>query len=79
MTDTTSAAVREHIRARRDLPPPQLRRALRVAAGMSQQDVANVVRCSRAAVGYWESGARMPRGELLARYAEALRTMGEEA
>lgn len=64
------------------LPPPPARRALRVAAGLTLQDVATVVGVTRQAVAMWETGGRNPSGEARAAYARVLadlrRLMTEE-
>jgi DNA-binding transcriptional regulator YiaG len=69
---TTLATLTERIQARRELPAPSVCRALRKAAGVSLDDVANVVGVSRQAVAYWETGARTPRGANLTAYLEVL-------
>ena len=58
-------------RRRRQFSPP-LCRALRLNAGVTQEEIAIVVGVSRPAVSRWESGARHPRGEQLDRYLDAL-------
>lgn len=77
MTATTVAEqVRARLRMHADLPTPAQRRALREASELSQQELADIVGVSRAAVSHWETGARnMPRGEHLERYVEALRAL----
>jgi transcriptional regulator with XRE-family HTH domain len=75
---TTLAELGDRLRTRRDLPPPEMRRALRRAAGASLEDVARVVGVTRQAVALWESGAREPRGENLNSYADVLRMFREE-
>jgi DNA-binding transcriptional regulator YiaG len=73
--------IRETIRAQMklhtELPPPAEMRAIRERAGLSLHDVAKAIGCTHAAVGFWETGARTPQGEMLHRYMEALRTMQE--
>lgn len=54
------------------LPPPEMRRALRRAAGLSQLDVAELIGVSRAAVSRWESGARRPQRSNRIRYHSVL-------
>lgn len=66
------------VRAHRDLPPPILRRAIRQAAGLTQQDLADPCEVDRATVSRWESGARRPRGPDLVRYSELLRSLRED-
>lgn len=55
------------------LPSPQRRRQLRKAAGISSEQLAEVLGCTGAAVRHWEAGIRRPRksGQLRA-YAEVL-------
>lgn len=59
-------------RAKRRLPPPAVRRLIRRQAGVTQQDVAHLLRVSRPTVTRWESGLRSPRGDVLRRYADLL-------
>lgn len=65
-------------RKRLELPPPAMRRHLREAAGLSQQDLADYLGVTRVSVGRWEAGERTPKGEHLRRYAESLRMMSRE-
>jgi len=64
------------VEAYRSLPPPGVRRALREANGLSQDDIAAELDVSRVAVSRWESGDRMPRGDHLIQYAELLERLG---
>ncbi len=63
------------VKARRSLPPPSLRRALRESAGLTQEDVAGSVGVRRESVSRWETGARTPRGSTLVAYAELLEAL----
>jgi DNA-binding transcriptional regulator YiaG len=67
--------LREAARHRVELPPPPVRRAIRVAAGLPQQAVARAIEVSRATVTRYELGVREPRGDTRRRYAEALEQM----
>jgi DNA-binding transcriptional regulator YiaG len=69
--------LRRRIALRRELPSPQVRRALREGAGVSLTEVAEAVGVSRQAISHWELGQRTPRGEYLDRYLEALRILRE--
>ena len=60
------------LKARRELPPPAARRALREAGGVSQQDVARAVGVTRQCISWWESGQRVPAGRNLAGYVRVL-------
>lgn len=59
-------------RLRRDLPSPDSRRAIRVAAGVSLEDVAREVGVTRSAVARWERGDRSPGREHIAEYSRVL-------
>jgi transcriptional regulator with XRE-family HTH domain len=60
-------------RARRSpLPPPAVRRAIRVTAGVSQRDLAAALGVRSATICRYETGSRTPRAELRVRYARAL-------
>jgi transcriptional regulator with XRE-family HTH domain len=60
------------------LPPPERRRAIRVAYGVSQQDVGTVLGVSRLTVSMWERGQTEPKPEHAEKYAELLNQMAEE-
>lgn len=68
-----------HTVRRRRLPDPAVRRALRIGAGVSQQELADVLGIDRASVCRYELGTRSPRGDLAARYAGLLRRLAREA
>lgn len=53
-------------------------RSIRVAARLSQSDVARAVGVSVPAVCRWESGARCPRGSAAVRYGRLLARLLEE-
>ena len=59
-------------RMRRRLPEPAMRQHLRRRARLTQEDVAEAVGVDRATLSRWESGARTPRGDRLARYVAVL-------
>lgn len=63
----------------RILPPPVLRRALREAAGLTQEDLAAALGVSRAALSRWETGSRKPRRYNQADYAAVLARLDEIA
>jgi transcriptional regulator with XRE-family HTH domain len=65
--------------ARRELPPVEMRRALRRGAGLTLSDVAEVVGVTRQAVSWWERGRRTPRGRNLDAYGDVLRALRRDA
>lgn len=68
----------EALRQRRSpvrLPPPDQRKAIRVAYGVSQGDVASVLGVSRLTVSMWERGQTEPKTEHAERYAALLDSM----
>lgn len=69
------SAVLLRMQLRADLPSVDRRVAIREQAGLSQEELADAIGCTRAAVHNWERGLRSPQGEMLDRYVEALRTM----
>lgn len=72
-------ALVEQVRAARRLPPPVVARAIRIAAGASQQQLADELGVNRVSVARWEAGDRRPRGELRIRYAALLEQLAEVA
>lgn len=64
--------VEDLIQARRQLPPPPLRRALREAAGVAQADVAAELGVSQRTVSRWEAGECSPTKEVLPLYVDLL-------
>lgn len=57
---------------KRRLPSPEARRALRLAAGLRLQDVADAVGVTVGTAWYWEYGLHEPRLRNRERYAELL-------
>lgn len=79
MPATTAEKIRSRLGVRLELPQPAERRRLREAVGLSQQEVADALGVTRAAVGHWETGLRSPRGRLLAEYVTVIRVLRESA
>lgn len=73
------ADLMEKARFARQLPQPEVCRALRRSAGLTQEDLADTVGVSRQAIAAYEAGDRRPRGEHLRRYVEVLRALSEVA
>lgn len=67
----------ELVKARRDLPAPKMRRALREAAGVSQDAVAEAVGVHRMTVQRWESGRCEPTPDHVVAYAAILRDLAQ--
>lgn len=73
----TADYIRSRLGVRLELPQPDERRALREQAGLTQQEMADAIGVTRAAISQWEAGTRTPRGPLLDRYVEAIRALRE--
>lgn len=71
--------LRDLVQAKRELPAPHARRALREAAGLSLSRIARTVGVSRQTVFAWETGLFDPCGENLARYMAVLRLLKESS
>ena len=69
-----SVTVAAKLTARRRLPVPAMCRAIRLASGLTQSDVAASIEppVSRETVARWEGGTRTPRGETLRQYVALL-------
>jgi DNA-binding transcriptional regulator YiaG len=72
-------AMTKKLHARRALPPPAQRRAIRQAAGASQADLAGALGVTQETVSRWERGERSPSGVLVSEYVELLRLLSREA
>lgn len=68
----------ERSRLRRGLPEARVRRMIREAAGLSQDDVARALGVARPTVTRWEGG-HLPRGAKLDEYARLLNDLTREA
>jgi transcriptional regulator with XRE-family HTH domain len=56
----------------RRLPSPAAARAIRLGAGVTQQELADELAVDRVTVARWEAGDRTPRGQLRLRYVQVL-------
>lgn len=74
----TLSEVLKPVRARRALPTPADRRAIREAAGLSAADVARVLGVTRATVTRYEHDIRSPQGDLAVRYLRLLDRLRKE-
>lgn len=59
------------------LPPPHVRQQLRLAAGLTQQEVADAVGVKRLAVARWELGQTHPRRPHRRVYMHLLKRLAE--
>lgn len=66
--------VMELARAKKSLPPPAMRKAIRKAAGLSQGDIAAGMPgpVTRTSVSRWEAGQRVPRAAHMVAYSRML-------
>ncbi len=72
MGKITRAELAERGRARRRLPPPSVRRRIRVRSSASQADVAALLGVHRETLSRWERGVRDPSGRQLVAYVALL-------
>ncbi|MEU6244836.1 helix-turn-helix domain-containing protein [Streptomyces sp. NPDC047024] len=79
MAASTAEKIRSRLRVRLALPGPNQRRALREAAGLSQQEFGNAIGVTRQTISHWEAGRYSPRGLLLDRAVEAYLALQEAA
>jgi transcriptional regulator with XRE-family HTH domain len=66
-------------RRRNALPGPEARRHLREEAGLTQADIAAVLRIDRSSVSRYESGARKPNRVVAQEYGALLLRLTREA
>jgi DNA-binding transcriptional regulator YiaG len=66
--------------ASKHVPLPSLaaRRALRLSAQLTEEELAKLVGVNRVSVARWELGRREPRGDVRQRYAEVLKGLQEQ-
>jgi HTH-type transcriptional regulator/antitoxin MqsA len=60
------------------LPSPRVRQQLRVAAGLTQAEVAHAIGVQRVAVARWEAGLTKPHRSNRLKYAHFLRRLAEK-
>ncbi|MFC7795718.1 helix-turn-helix domain-containing protein [Streptomyces cinereoruber] len=60
------------------LPPPRIRQQLRIAANLTQADVAEAIGVKRLAIVRWEAGQTQPHRSNRLKYAEFLRGLAKE-
>lgn len=69
----------DEVRVAKSLPAPPVARAIRKAAGVSQQRLADELGARRNTVSRWENGERKPSARYRAKYAELLRDLSQVA
>jgi transcriptional regulator with XRE-family HTH domain len=69
---------RKRARAKAALPVPRRAKALRVAAGVTVAEMADLVGVSPKTIEWWEAAKRRPTGIRVVRYAEVLGALAEE-
>lgn len=79
ISDAPTTGLVEQVKLTRRLPPAPVAKAIRAAAGVSQQQVADELGVDRVTVARWEGGQRRPRGALLSRYVDLLDALREAA
>ena len=79
MPEHATLTISRAMQARRDLPPPAMRRALREGAGVTLSEVGEACGVTRQCAWLWETGARTPRSQHLVAYVELLRLFHDEA
>lgn len=62
----------DEVRARRDLPPPEMRRFIRKQAGVSLRRAAAEIPVAHTTFARWESGDSQPRADHAVAYARLL-------
>ena len=68
----------EEVRLVRRLPPPGLARQIRIAAGVTQQRLADELGVDRSTILRWEFAKRRPSRRLARRYADLLTALQRE-
>lgn len=68
----------DRMRRRAALPTPATRKAIRLAAGRTLEEIGRACGVSHEAIRLWESGRRAPGEANLVRYAAVLEALQEE-
>jgi transcriptional regulator with XRE-family HTH domain len=75
MSDRDIQALVQKVRRRKRIPSPTEARAIRIASGLRQLDLAQVLGVNRVTITRYETGGRRPRGDLGQRYARLLEAL----
>jgi DNA-binding transcriptional regulator YiaG len=73
--DPAVKSLLSQVQARKSLPAPAVRKAVRIASGASVAAVAAACGVYEMTVIRWENGERTPRGHHLERYVEVLQLL----
>ncbi len=73
-----AAALGQRLHSRRRLPPPEVRRAIRIASGVHASEIATLLGVTRQAVSKWERGLCSPSDEHLDAYVAILVELGHD-
>lgn len=68
----------DEVRLAKRLPPPATARMIRLAAGVSQERLAQELGVHRMTILRWENGTRRPRGLARAAYVQVLSDLQRE-
>jgi transcriptional regulator with XRE-family HTH domain len=71
-------ALLDRARRRREAPDPEWARMLRQRAGVTQQEVADLLGVTAPEVSRWENGQRRPGGTVRDRYEQLLGRLARE-
>jgi transcriptional regulator with XRE-family HTH domain len=72
-------ALIDEVAALKNLPPPDVRKSIREAAGVSLQRMSEELEVEASTVLRWERGQTIPRPKTLIRYVELLTQMRQES
>ena len=75
ITNSRSPGTSERLAHVRRLTASGLARSIRIAARVSQSEVAQEAGVTPSAIARWEGGSRLPRGEAALRYLEVLTSL----
>jgi hypothetical protein len=70
--------LRRRVRERRALPPPEVRRALRLGARLTLAEAGEAIGQTGESVRLYETGERTPRKDSLRRYCDFLELLARE-
>lgn len=77
--DSTRQQILKRVHARKPLPPPERRAALRKGANLRLRDIAEVIGVSATTVWYWEKGKFEPTEAHRDAYQRTLQALADTA